>query len=136
MHAALGRAQLKKLKRNNQCRRNLLVSYREAVRPLGDWTMPFAHTIDDSSGHLMIIVAPDPDIREGVHALRKSGIQSSMHYPEMPGTHLVSKSVYAEPQEKHATQMLVARPSGYSDIASFVRSEWTSESHRLHPPSA
>ena len=31
LHAALGRAQLKKLERNNQRRRNLLISYREAV---------------------------------------------------------------------------------------------------------
>ena len=35
-----------------------------------------------SSGHLMVIVAPDSDVRErAVQALRQSGIQSSMHYP-------------------------------------------------------
>jgi dTDP-4-amino-4,6-dideoxygalactose transaminase len=52
------------------------------VRSLGGWTMPFADTIDNSSGHLMVIVAPDPDVRErAVHALREAGIQSSMHYP-------------------------------------------------------
>ena len=82
LHAALGRAQLKKLERNNQRRRDLLVSYREAVGSLGGWTMPFADAIEYSSGHLMVIVAPGPDIRESaVHALRQSGIQSSMHYP-------------------------------------------------------
>ena len=82
LHAALGRAQLKKLERNNQRRRNLLIFYREAVQSLGGWTMPFADTIEHSSGHLMVIVAPDPDARErAVHALRQSGIQSSMHYP-------------------------------------------------------
>jgi dTDP-4-amino-4,6-dideoxygalactose transaminase len=82
LHAALGRAQLKKLERNNQRRRDLLASYREAVQSFGRWTMPFADTIEFSSGHLMVIVAPDPHIRESaVHALRQSGIQSSMHYP-------------------------------------------------------
>ena len=30
----------------------------------------------------MVVVAPAPDIREkAVHALRESGMQSSMHYP-------------------------------------------------------
>jgi dTDP-4-amino-4,6-dideoxygalactose transaminase len=82
LHAALGRAQLKKLERNNQRRRERLTSYREAVQSLGGWTMPFADTIDNSSGHLMVIVAPDPDVRErAVRALREAGIQSSMHYP-------------------------------------------------------
>ena len=82
LHAALGRAQLTKLERNNQRRRNLLASYREAAQSLGGWTMPFADTIEYSSGHLMVIVAPNPDTRQrAAHALRHSGIQSSMHYP-------------------------------------------------------
>jgi dTDP-4-amino-4,6-dideoxygalactose transaminase len=82
LHAALGRTQLKKLDRNNQRRRNLLGSYRQAVQSLAGWTMPFADTVENSSGHLMVIVAPDPDVRErAVQALRQSGIQSSMHYP-------------------------------------------------------
>jgi dTDP-4-amino-4,6-dideoxygalactose transaminase len=82
LHAALGRAQLKKLERNNQRRRERLVSYRETVRSLAGWTMPFADTIDNSSGHLMVIVAPNSEIRNrAVHALREAGIQSSMHYP-------------------------------------------------------
>ena len=82
LHAALGRAQLKKLERNNQRRRDLLVSYRQAAQSLSGWIMPFADSIQHSSGHLMVIVAPDADIKESaVHALRRSGIQSSMHYP-------------------------------------------------------
>ena len=44
--------------------------------------MPFADTVEHSSGHLMVIVAPDPDARErAVQALRQSRIQTSMHYP-------------------------------------------------------
>ena len=82
LHAALGRAQLTKLERNNQHRRDLLASYRRAVQSLAGWTMPFADAIEFSSGHLMVIVAPDPEIRRrAVQALRESGIQSSMHYP-------------------------------------------------------
>jgi dTDP-4-amino-4,6-dideoxygalactose transaminase len=82
LHAALGRAQLAKLAYNNQRRRDLLALYREAVQSLAGWTMPFADMIEYSSGHLMVIVAPDPDIRErAVRALRRSRVQSSMHYP-------------------------------------------------------
>jgi dTDP-4-amino-4,6-dideoxygalactose transaminase len=82
LHAALGRAQLAKLERNNQRRRNLLASYREAVQSLAGWTMPFADAIEYSSGHLMVIVTPNPDVRQSaVHALREAGIQSSLHYP-------------------------------------------------------
>jgi dTDP-4-amino-4,6-dideoxygalactose transaminase len=82
LHAALGRAQLAKLERNNRQRRERLALYRQAVRSLAGWTIPFATTIDNSSGHLMVIVAPDPDVRErAVHTLREAGIQSSMHYP-------------------------------------------------------
>jgi dTDP-4-amino-4,6-dideoxygalactose transaminase len=82
LHAALGRSQLEKLERNNQRRRDLLLSYREAIQSLRGWIMPFADNIKYSSGHLMVMVAPDADTREkAVQALRQSGIQSSMHYP-------------------------------------------------------
>jgi dTDP-4-amino-4,6-dideoxygalactose transaminase len=82
LHAALGRTQLTKLKRNNQRRRDLLAFYREGLQSLSGWTIPFADTIKYSSGHLMVIVAPSPDIRDrAVHALRQSGVQSSLHYP-------------------------------------------------------
>ncbi len=44
--------------------------------------MPFANAIEFSSAHLMVIVAPDREIkRRALDALRQSGIQSSMHYP-------------------------------------------------------
>jgi dTDP-4-amino-4,6-dideoxygalactose transaminase len=82
LHAALGRAQLKKLARNNQKRRDLLAVYCRAVQPLTGWTMIFADAIDYSSGHLMVIVAPDAEIKQkAIDALRQSGVQSSMHYP-------------------------------------------------------
>jgi dTDP-4-amino-4,6-dideoxygalactose transaminase len=46
--------------------------------------MVFADNVEHSSGHLMVVVAPDADARSrAVHALRESGIQSSMHYPSI-----------------------------------------------------
>jgi dTDP-4-amino-4,6-dideoxygalactose transaminase len=82
LHASLGRAQLAKLVRNNHRRRDLLAVYRRAVQSLAGWTMPFANAIEYSSGHLMVIVAPDGETKEkAVDALRLSRVQSSMHYP-------------------------------------------------------
>jgi len=82
LHAAVGRAQLAKLTRNNERRRRLLEMYRDCLQPLAGWIMPFVDSIDHSSGHLMVVVAPTPEIRSrAVEALRQAGIQSSMHYP-------------------------------------------------------
>jgi dTDP-4-amino-4,6-dideoxygalactose transaminase len=84
LRAALGRVQLSKLMRNNQRRRALLAEYREHLTSLEDWGMPFAHAIADSSGHLMVAVAPNGTIRSrAVQALRDAGIQSSLHYPSI-----------------------------------------------------
>jgi dTDP-4-amino-4,6-dideoxygalactose transaminase len=82
LHAALGRTQLAKLIRNNERRRRLLEAYRDCLQSLSGWTLPFADSIDRSSGHLMVIVAPTPELRtKAVNALREARIQSSLHYP-------------------------------------------------------
>jgi hypothetical protein len=47
--------------------------------------MPFADTIEYSPGHLMVIVAPNPDIRgRAVQALAQSGIQWSSIVAALP----------------------------------------------------
>ena len=85
LHAAVGRAQLTKLLHNNERRRRLLEAYRDSLQLLSGWTMPFADLIDYSSGHLMVVVAPTPEIRnKAVNALREARIQSSLHYPCVP----------------------------------------------------
>ena len=85
LHAAIGRVQLTKLERNNKRRRHLLSQYRDCLQSLAGWTMPFADSIDQSSGHLMVVVAPTNAIRnKAISALREARIQSSMHYPCIP----------------------------------------------------
>jgi dTDP-4-amino-4,6-dideoxygalactose transaminase len=85
LHAAIGRAQLAKLQRNNKRRRHLLSQYRDCLQSLAGWVMPFADSIDHSSGHLMVVLAPTNEIRnKAVSALREARIQSSMHYPCIP----------------------------------------------------
>lgn len=84
LHAALGRTQLAKLLPGNARRLQLLARYRDGLRSDERWTMVFADALDHSSGHLMVVVAPDTDARlRAVHALREAGIQSSMHYPSI-----------------------------------------------------
>jgi dTDP-4-amino-4,6-dideoxygalactose transaminase len=82
LRAALALAQLAKLTRNNERRRRLLYVYRDYLQMLSGWMMPFADAIDHSSGHLMAVVAPTPEIRNrAMDALREARIQSSLHYP-------------------------------------------------------
>lgn len=84
LHAAIGRAQLAKLLGGNAKRRQLLARYRQGLHGHDGWIMVFADAIESSSGHLMVVVAPDADTRaRAVHALRESRIQSSMHYPSI-----------------------------------------------------
>jgi dTDP-4-amino-4,6-dideoxygalactose transaminase len=84
LHAALGRAQLAKLLGGNAKRRELLARYRDGFQGDPHWTMVFADVLEYSSGHLMVALAPSQDARSlAVHALRESGIQSSMHYPSI-----------------------------------------------------
>jgi dTDP-4-amino-4,6-dideoxygalactose transaminase len=86
LHAALGRAQLAKLSRNNERRRKLLYSYKSAIDSLDGWIMPFCQSIERSAAHLMVAVAPSAEERDQtVSRLRASGVQSSMHYPSIAG---------------------------------------------------
>jgi len=84
LHAALGRAQLAKLSRNNERRRKLLYSYKSAIESIDGWIMPFCESIEASAGHLMVAVAASGEARaQTVNRLRASGVQSSMHYPSI-----------------------------------------------------
>jgi dTDP-4-amino-4,6-dideoxygalactose transaminase len=84
LHAALGRSQLAKLLDGNERRRQLLARYRDGLRGDERWIMVFADQVEHSSGHLMVAVAASSEMRaRAVHALRESGIQSSMHYPSI-----------------------------------------------------
>jgi dTDP-4-amino-4,6-dideoxygalactose transaminase len=86
LHAALGRCQWRKLPGNNARRRELVGIYREALSTLDGWLMPFTDHPGESACHLSVVVAPDTDTREcAVRHLRAVGIQTSLHYPCVPG---------------------------------------------------
>lgn len=97
LRSALGREQLKKLDRNNQRRRELTVFYWQKLASLESfgWTLPFRKlsiskspfsTSNSSACHLLPVVAPDADTRwRCAEALKSAGIQTSLHYPFIPG---------------------------------------------------
>jgi dTDP-4-amino-4,6-dideoxygalactose transaminase len=96
IHSALGRAQLAKLVRNNQRRRECLALYFQELSPLEErgWVIPFKRKLeiaDQTRGqnmqslhaaHLMTVVAPNAETRwRCAEALKTAGIQTSLHYP-------------------------------------------------------
>ncbi|MFA6564719.1 MAG: DegT/DnrJ/EryC1/StrS family aminotransferase [Verrucomicrobiia bacterium] len=97
LHSALGREQLKKLERNNRRRRELTALYWQNLASLESlgWTLPFRKlstsefplsTFSSSACHLLPVVAPDADARwRCAEALKSAGIQTSLHYPFIPG---------------------------------------------------
>ena len=82
LRGALGRVQLAKLSGNNERRRKLLYCYKNAIDSMPGWIMPFSESIGTSAGHLMVAVAPTPEVRDpAVNRLRHACVQSSLHYP-------------------------------------------------------
>ncbi len=78
--AAVGRAQLRKLRANNERRNQLLTRYQERLGSIASLTMPFAGR--HGAAHLAVVIAATPELREALRAgLREASIQSSLHYP-------------------------------------------------------
>jgi dTDP-4-amino-4,6-dideoxygalactose transaminase len=83
IRSALGRVQLKKVMANNAKRKELTNLYREYLSELApDVVMPFASAIGDSAHHILPILLPTGTNRQLImEAMKKQGIQTSMHYP-------------------------------------------------------
>jgi dTDP-4-amino-4,6-dideoxygalactose transaminase len=78
--AAVGREQLGKLHANNGRRNALLAHYRTRLALIRGIQMPFAGR--PGVAHLAVAVLDDSSRRDGLReALRKEGIQTSLHYP-------------------------------------------------------
>lgn len=80
LHAALGRAQLASLPKNNAARIARLDRYRRHL-PDG-WSMPFASSQRPTSGHLAVVLAPTGAARNAARAsMARAKVQTSFHYP-------------------------------------------------------
>lgn len=82
LHAALGRAQLKKLPGNNRRRARWAALYLRRLKNLSGWSVPFAGMPGDSAHHLMVVLAPDEAARDAAAAaFKEARVQTSLHYP-------------------------------------------------------
>lgn len=78
IHAAIGLIQLKKLKKNNEKRKNIVSYYNRELSKL-DWiTLPVERSYVKSSHHLYVIKVERRD--ELINHLAKMGISTGVHY--------------------------------------------------------
>jgi dTDP-4-amino-4,6-dideoxygalactose transaminase len=112
LHAAIGRAQLKKLSHNNQRRQRLVEIYRQEMAHLHSWTVPFVSEQAGGAFHLMVAIAADAETRERARAaLKIHGIQTSMHYPCVPDFRAFSHFDPAElPRSRTFAQRAITLP--------------------------
>jgi dTDP-4-amino-4,6-dideoxygalactose transaminase len=81
MRAAIGRVQLRRLRENNLRRRHLTARYHDALAGVDGVDLPFRGARGESAHHLLPVLLPVGVDREGVAAaMRKRGVQSSVHY--------------------------------------------------------
>ena len=91
LKAALGRVQLRKLRENNARRGRLLDRYRQRLNALPGVTLLRPKAEGESAFHLMVVVMPSAAARaQAAQALRDARIQTSMHYPLVPGFHALA----------------------------------------------
>jgi dTDP-4-amino-4,6-dideoxygalactose transaminase len=83
IRAALGIVQLGKLTSNNERRRHLTQTYRDALQELAPQVcVPFAHHAGISAAHLMPILLPESANKLGfIENMKAQNIQTSFHYP-------------------------------------------------------
>jgi dTDP-4-amino-4,6-dideoxygalactose transaminase len=121
LRSALGREQLKKLERNNQRRRELTTLYWRKLQPLEarGWTLPFKrlstlnNQLSTASCHLLPVVAPNAETRwRCADALKTAGIQTSLHYPFVPGFAAFREAACGPelPQSRNFCQRVITLP--------------------------
>jgi dTDP-4-amino-4,6-dideoxygalactose transaminase len=98
LSAAIARAQLKKVTKHNAIRNRLFARYINRLRTDPSLTLPFAETLTDGPGsrHLMPILLKRSEDRPAFQvALKKQGIQCSVHYPPVYSfTYYLSKTEF------------------------------------------
>ncbi len=83
LRSALGRVQLRKLPAGNERRRELTLLYRELLNELAPKvSLPFSEERGTSCYHILPVLLPQgTDRLRFMEALKRSGIQTSIHYP-------------------------------------------------------
>jgi dTDP-4-amino-4,6-dideoxygalactose transaminase len=83
IRAAMGRVQLQKLAANNARRQKLDEQYLNMLQELApDVKIPFKHYRGKASYHIRpILLPPGSNRQQFMDAMKKAGIQTSIHYP-------------------------------------------------------
>jgi dTDP-4-amino-4,6-dideoxygalactose transaminase len=82
IQSALGLAQLKKLDRNNNIRKELIGVYRNELQGVVGLSLPFLEFKGNPSYHLFpLLLAPSINRNKVMERLKDFGIQASVHYP-------------------------------------------------------
>jgi dTDP-4-amino-4,6-dideoxygalactose transaminase len=83
IRAALGLVQLTKVEKNNELRRNLSQVYRDTLQEcVPQVGIPFQNHPGKTAAHIMPVLLPPGTKREEfMEAMKKQGIQTSIHYP-------------------------------------------------------
>jgi dTDP-4-amino-4,6-dideoxygalactose transaminase len=110
LRAALGLIQLDKLETNNQKRRKLVIAYRQLLQDTPGILIPFERHPGISAAHLMPIILNDPLRRQRVvDGLKKSGIQTSLHYPPIHLFKYYQQNYHSKPGDLPITEEIVSR---------------------------
>ena len=111
VRSALGRAQLQKLPRNNQLRRERTALYHDLLRELcPEVGLPFEKHPGISACHLLPILLPQGIRREAFMGQMKSaGIQTSIHYPPVHQFSAYQQLQALRPSDLSLTEDVAAR---------------------------
>ena len=128
VRAAVGLVQLGRLEAANASRARIADQYHELLDGVEGLVVPFADEHDTSSHHLAVVVLPQGVSRGRIQeAMRKQGIQTSVHYPpihhfslyaaadsrrELPMTDEVADRVLTLPLYPHLQQVEVEAVGG------------------------
>ncbi|MCD6097653.1 DegT/DnrJ/EryC1/StrS family aminotransferase [bacterium] len=81
LRSALGLVQLRKLAENNRKRGNLTELYRKLLADVDDLKVPFIGHPGEPAYHIMPVLVPLGKRKKVIDYMRRSGIQTSVHYP-------------------------------------------------------
>lgn len=115
LRAVLGLVQLRRLREENERRRDLLARYREAFGAEGDVTIPFEKrpSGEIASYHLAPALLPQGADRNAFREhLRSRGIQTSFHYPPIHrfSAYAAEGEEVVLPVTEHVAERLVTLP--------------------------
>jgi len=118
--SALGLVQLKKLSQANKKRIFLIKKYIDCLEHVKEIEIPWKHfpSHKKTSGHIFPVLLQDAALRiPFIEYLKKTGIQTSIHYPAMNGfSYYKNKLIHPVPKSDLVSERMVTLPL-YPDLS-------------------